>query len=273
MLKLYDRIWDEADYVVPPAENGAFFVTTNVVITPNQTWGTCPEVSASKLRSENKTLDSLVKLLKFFSCFILNIWMLNISFKHFYVKRQFYALGRFFSRDSHLLTHDRHLLNIRLHLFLWFQDPVSVPESICIVGDTRTNTSQSCNNDNYDSNKSEKSSLRCNCCIACLAAIELTVVVIIPSVLKMYPSPLCWPHHQSHQLIDHPSFIFKIWSSISDQQYVSRYKLSFRNQGFIQTFFLTLSIKISGWRWKLIQMPSDLFAVDKNWMRKLNIYF
>jgi len=76
MLKLYDRIWDEADYVVPPAENGAFFVTTNVVITPNQTWGTCPE------------------------------------------------------------------------------DPVSVPESICIVGDTRTNTSQSCNNDNYDSNKS-----------------------------------------------------------------------------------------------------------------------
>ena len=37
-------MWDEADYVVPPAENGAFFVTTNVVITPNQTWGTCPEV-------------------------------------------------------------------------------------------------------------------------------------------------------------------------------------------------------------------------------------
>ena len=30
---LYERVWDEADYVVPPAENGAFFVTTNVVIT------------------------------------------------------------------------------------------------------------------------------------------------------------------------------------------------------------------------------------------------
>ena len=43
--QLYDRVWDEADYVVPPAENGAFFVTTNVVITPNQTWGHCPEVS------------------------------------------------------------------------------------------------------------------------------------------------------------------------------------------------------------------------------------
>ena len=31
------RVWDEADYVVPPAENGAFFITTNVLITPNQT--------------------------------------------------------------------------------------------------------------------------------------------------------------------------------------------------------------------------------------------
>ena len=41
---LYERVWDEADYVVPPAENGAFFVTTNIVITPNQTLGRCPEV-------------------------------------------------------------------------------------------------------------------------------------------------------------------------------------------------------------------------------------
>ena len=31
------RVWDEADYVVPPAENGAFFITTNLNITPNQT--------------------------------------------------------------------------------------------------------------------------------------------------------------------------------------------------------------------------------------------
>ena len=42
---MYERVWDEADYVVPPAENGAFFVTTNVVITPNQTLGYCPEVN------------------------------------------------------------------------------------------------------------------------------------------------------------------------------------------------------------------------------------
>ena len=45
---LYERVWDEADYVVPPAENGAFFVTTNIVITPNQTLGHCPEVFIEK---------------------------------------------------------------------------------------------------------------------------------------------------------------------------------------------------------------------------------
>jgi len=39
----FDRVWDEADYVVPPAENGAFFITTNVLITPNQTQSRCPE--------------------------------------------------------------------------------------------------------------------------------------------------------------------------------------------------------------------------------------
>eukprot|EP00095_Tigriopus_kingsejongensis_P001162 maker-scaffold350_size199587-snap-gene-0.24 protein:Tk01162 transcript:maker-scaffold350_size199587-snap-gene-0.24-mRNA-1 annotation:"hypothetical protein DAPPUDRAFT_206200" len=41
--EMYERIWDEADYVVPPAENGAFFVMTNMVITPNQTRGVCTE--------------------------------------------------------------------------------------------------------------------------------------------------------------------------------------------------------------------------------------
>ena len=45
-------MWDEADYVVPPAENGAFFVTTNVVITPNQTWGECPEVENRKIEKK-----------------------------------------------------------------------------------------------------------------------------------------------------------------------------------------------------------------------------
>ena len=41
--KMYERVWDESDYVIPPAENSAFFVMTNLVITPNQTLGTCPE--------------------------------------------------------------------------------------------------------------------------------------------------------------------------------------------------------------------------------------
>jgi len=43
VAKLHNRVWDEADYVVPPAENGAFFITTNVLITPNQTQAMCAE--------------------------------------------------------------------------------------------------------------------------------------------------------------------------------------------------------------------------------------
>ncbi|RUS81419.1 hypothetical protein EGW08_010803 [Elysia chlorotica] len=37
------RTWDVADYVVPPQESNAFFVMTNVVVTPSQTQTTCPE--------------------------------------------------------------------------------------------------------------------------------------------------------------------------------------------------------------------------------------
>ena len=40
---MYERIWDEADYVIPPSESNAFFIMTNAVITPNQTRGKCPE--------------------------------------------------------------------------------------------------------------------------------------------------------------------------------------------------------------------------------------
>lgn len=39
------RIWDVADYVVPPQQNKAFFVITNVVVTPNQQQGRCEEDS------------------------------------------------------------------------------------------------------------------------------------------------------------------------------------------------------------------------------------
>ncbi len=40
---MYERVWDESDYVIPPSENNAFFVMTNVVLTPNQTRRVCPE--------------------------------------------------------------------------------------------------------------------------------------------------------------------------------------------------------------------------------------
>ena len=40
---MYEKIWDEADYVIPSSGSNDFFVMTNAVITPNQTRGTCPE--------------------------------------------------------------------------------------------------------------------------------------------------------------------------------------------------------------------------------------
>ena len=43
--EIYKRIWDTSDLIIPPSENDAFFITTNVVITPNQTKGTCSEAS------------------------------------------------------------------------------------------------------------------------------------------------------------------------------------------------------------------------------------
>lgn len=42
-LKIYQRVWDVADFVIPPSENNAFFVLTNAIITPNQTRNVCPE--------------------------------------------------------------------------------------------------------------------------------------------------------------------------------------------------------------------------------------
>ena len=42
---LYRRVWDVSDFVVPPVENNAFFVMTNIIITPNQTRSECPETA------------------------------------------------------------------------------------------------------------------------------------------------------------------------------------------------------------------------------------
>lgn len=40
---VYKKVWDIADIVVPPEESGQFFVTTNLIVTPNQQMKTCPE--------------------------------------------------------------------------------------------------------------------------------------------------------------------------------------------------------------------------------------
>lgn len=41
---IYKRVWDTSDLIVPPSENNAFFITTNIIVTPNQTRGVCSEV-------------------------------------------------------------------------------------------------------------------------------------------------------------------------------------------------------------------------------------
>lgn len=55
---LYKRIWDIPDIIVPPSDNGAFFVTTNLVVTPVQTLSTCaedPSVPGATCEENNNT--------------------------------------------------------------------------------------------------------------------------------------------------------------------------------------------------------------------------
>uniref|UniRef100_U3KJP0 Purinergic receptor P2X 4 n=1 Tax=Ficedula albicollis TaxID=59894 RepID=U3KJP0_FICAL len=40
------RIWDVADYVIPPQGENTVFVMTNAILTLNQSQGRCPEVGA-----------------------------------------------------------------------------------------------------------------------------------------------------------------------------------------------------------------------------------
>ena len=42
-MEVNERIWDDADYIIPSSENNAFFIMTNVFITPNQVRGKCAE--------------------------------------------------------------------------------------------------------------------------------------------------------------------------------------------------------------------------------------
>ncbi|XP_053864229.1 P2X purinoceptor 5 isoform X2 [Malaclemys terrapin pileata] len=41
--ELGERLWDVADYVIPPQGENIFFVMTNLIVTPNQRQDTCPE--------------------------------------------------------------------------------------------------------------------------------------------------------------------------------------------------------------------------------------
>ncbi|XP_066490884.1 P2X purinoceptor 5 [Tiliqua scincoides] len=41
--ELGERLWDVADYVIPPQGESVFFVITNLIVTPNQRQSTCPE--------------------------------------------------------------------------------------------------------------------------------------------------------------------------------------------------------------------------------------
>ncbi|XP_033748949.1 P2X purinoceptor 4-like isoform X2 [Pecten maximus] len=53
---LESSLWDVADYVVPPQENNAFFVITNLIVTPNQAQGVCGE--DKKVPGANCTSDA-----------------------------------------------------------------------------------------------------------------------------------------------------------------------------------------------------------------------
>ncbi|NWI95553.1 P2RX5 protein, partial [Pitta sordida] len=44
--ELGERLWDVADYVIPPQGESVFFVMTNLIVTPNQRQATCPESSS-----------------------------------------------------------------------------------------------------------------------------------------------------------------------------------------------------------------------------------
>lgn len=49
------RIWDVADYIIPPQEEASFFVLTNMIITLNQTQTHCPENPKTGVRCKTHT--------------------------------------------------------------------------------------------------------------------------------------------------------------------------------------------------------------------------
>uniref|UniRef100_A0A669PV96 P2X purinoceptor n=1 Tax=Phasianus colchicus TaxID=9054 RepID=A0A669PV96_PHACC len=49
------RIWDVADYVIPPQEKNAVFIMTNVIFTLNQSQGHCPELPDDNTECNNNS--------------------------------------------------------------------------------------------------------------------------------------------------------------------------------------------------------------------------
>lgn len=59
-LWYYNRVFDGQDIVFPPKETNGFFLTTNLVITKNQSLGNCPDW-ASKECDPSKAPDQCMK--------------------------------------------------------------------------------------------------------------------------------------------------------------------------------------------------------------------
>ncbi|XP_056628488.1 P2X purinoceptor 4b isoform X2 [Triplophysa dalaica] len=47
------HVWDVAEYVIPPQGENSFFVMTNMIVTPGQTQGSCPEALSEFTRCES----------------------------------------------------------------------------------------------------------------------------------------------------------------------------------------------------------------------------
>ncbi|XP_051887846.1 P2X purinoceptor 4a isoform X2 [Pristis pectinata] len=48
-----EHLWDAADYVIPPQQESAFFVMTNLILTENQVQGRCPELPSKTSRCKS----------------------------------------------------------------------------------------------------------------------------------------------------------------------------------------------------------------------------
>ena len=107
--------------MVPPAENGAFFVTTNVVITPNQTWGECPEVSNYLYSSWSKSKLSLAS--SWLQTLSTPFYITNITNKETILKKMFLILCEMNIEYNRTICHktrtDPYLLTSQTSMTWW----------------------------------------------------------------------------------------------------------------------------------------------------------